>query len=198
MDYLNNHGYTNTYLPRRESTSITKSYTQKSVNLAEAVHLDAMYDLQRWINNSKSEIENYVSKRLWYEYEQELKEEDELLDLKLECTDIRGFLVDMRKGIDWFKNNFSDTPKILANFYNKINERNERLTRIKKYLSTRVRRYAALNAINNNDTNIEVTKLIQRKVILELKALDIFLSNNKRYTERKSMDEIMKGAGDND
>lgn len=194
MDYLNNHGYTNTYLPRRESTSITKSYTQKSVNLAEAVHLDAMYDLQRWISNSKSEIDNYVSKKVWYDCEREIKEENELLDLKLECTDIRGFLVDMRKGIDWFKNNFSDRPTILVNFYNKINQRNERLTKIKKYLSTRVRRYAALNAINNDDTSIEVTKLIQRKVIVELKALDIFLSNNKRYTERKSMDEIMKGG----
>jgi hypothetical protein len=162
--------------------------------LAEAVHLDAMYDLQRWISNSKSEIDNYVTKKLWYDYERELKEENELLDLKLECTDIRGFLVDMRKGIDWFKNNFSDRPTVLVNFYNKINQRNERLTKIKKYLSTRVRRYAALNAINNNDTSIEVTKLIQRKVIVELKALDIFLSNNKRYTERKSMDEIMKGG----
>ena len=162
--------------------------------MAEAVHLDAMYDLQRWISNSKSEIDNYVTKKLWYDYERELKEENELLDLKLECTDIRGFLVDMRKGIDWFKNNFSDRPTVLVNFYNKINQRNERLTKIKKYLSTRVRRYAALNAINNNDTSIEVTKLIQRKVIVELKALDIFLSNNKRYTERKSMDEIMKGG----
>ena len=194
MDYLNNHGYTATYLPRRESTSITQSYTQKSVNLAEAVHLDAMYDLQRWISNSKSEIDNYVTKKLWYDCEREIKEENELLDLKLECTDIRGFLVDMRKGIDWFKNNFSDRPTVLVNFYNKINQRNERLTKIKKYLSTRVRRYAALNAINNDDVSIEITKLIQRKVIVELKALDIFLSNNKRYTERKSMDEIMKGG----
>ena len=194
MDYLNNHGYTTTYLPRRESTSITQSYTQKSVNLAEAVHLDAMYDLQRWISNSKSEIDNYVTKKLWYDCEREIKEENELLDLKLECTDIRGFLVDMRKGIDWFKNNFSDRPTVLVNFYNKINQRNERLTKIKKYLSTRVRRYAALNAINNDDVSIEITKLIQRKVIVELKALDIFLSNNKRYTERKSMDEIMKGG----
>ena len=94
----------------------------------------------------------------------------------------------------WFKNNFSDRPTVLVNFYNKINQRNERLTKIKKYLSTRVRRYAALNAINNDDVSIEITKLIQRKVIVELKALDIFLSNNKRYTERKSMDEIMKGG----
>jgi len=162
--------------------------------LAEAVHLDAMYDLQRWISNSKSEIDNYVTKKLWYDCEREIKEENELLDLKLECTDIRGFLVDMRKGIDWFKNNFSDRPTVLVNFYNKINQRNERLTKIKKYLSTRVRRYAALNAINNDDVSIEITKLIQRKVIVELKALDIFLSNNKRYTERKSMDEIMKGG----
>ena len=196
MDYFN-HGYTKTYAPRREQTSVNTSYKQKDADLSNSFKLDSTYDLQRWINNAQSEITNYVDKKLWYDYERQLKDESEIKHLRLECTDIRGFLVDMRKGIDWYKNTFDSRPKILTRFHNKINQREKRLNRIKKYLSTRTRRYAAFNAINNTDISLETTKLIQHKIKTELKVLDIFTSNNKRYTKRKTMEEIMRGSNDN-
>jgi len=196
MDYFN-HGYTKTYAPRREQTSVNTSYKQKDADLSNSFKLDSTYDLQRWINNAQSEITNYVDKKLWYDYERQLKDESEIKHLRLECTDIRGFLVDMRKGIDWYKNTFDSRPKILTRFHNKINQREKRLNRIKKYLSTRTRRYAAFNAINNTDISLETTKLIQHKIKTELKVLDIFTSNHKRYTKRKTMEEIMRGSNDN-
>lgn len=196
MDYFN-HGYTKTYTPRREQTSVNTSYKQKDTDLSNSFKLDSMYDLQRWINDSESEINNYVTKKLWYDYERQIKGDDEIKDLRLECTDIRGFLVDMRKGIDWYKNTFDSRPKVLIQFYNKITQREKRLNRIKKYLSTRTRRYAAFNAINDTNISLETTKLIQHKIKTELKALDIFTSNHKRYTQRKTMDEIMRGSNDN-
>lgn len=196
MDYFN-HGYTKTYTPRREQTSVNTSYKQKDTDLSNSFKLDSMYDLQRWIKDSESEIKNYVTKKLWYDYERQIKGDDEIKDLRLECTDIRGFLVDMRKGIDWYKNTFDSRPKVLIQFYNKITQREKRLNRIKKYLSTRTRRYAAFNAINDTNISLETTKLIQHKIKTELKALDIFTSNHKRYTQRKTMDEIMRGSNDN-
>ena len=45
--------------------------------------------------------------------------------------------------------------------------------------------------------SLETTKLIQHKIKTELKVLDIFTSNNKRYTKRKTMEEIMRGSNDN-
>lgn len=196
MDYFN-HGYTKTYTPRREQTSVNTSYKQKDTDLSNSFKLDSLYDLQRWIKDSESEIKNYVTKKLWYDYERQIKGDDEIKDLRLECTDIRGFLVDMRKGIDWYKNTFDSRPKVLIQFYNKITQREKRLNRIKKYLSTRTRRYAAFNAINDTNISLETTKLIQHKIKTELKALDIFTSNHKRYTNRKTMDEIMRGSNDN-
>lgn len=196
MDYFN-HGYTKTYTPRREQTSVNTSYKQKDTDLSNSFKLDSLYDLQRWIKDSESEIKNYVTKKLWYDYERQIKGDDEIKDLRLECTDIRGFLVDMRKGIDWYKNTFDSRPKVLIQFYNKITQREKRLNRIKKYLSTRTRRYAAFNAINDTNISLETTKLIQHKIKTELKALDIFTSNHKRYTQRKTMDEIMRGSNDN-
>ena len=196
MNY-NNHGYTSTYLPRREQSTVTKSYEQKDTNISNSIKMDALYDLQRWITHAEIEIENYVSKKVWYDYERQLKGEKETLNLRLVCSDIRGFLVDMRKGIDWFKIKFDTRPKVLTNFYDRIIQRQKRLYVIKKYLSTRVRRYAAVNAINDTDVSLELTKLIQHKVRTELKALDIFLSNHKRYTQRKTMEEIMKGSNGN-
>jgi len=196
MDYFN-HGYTKTYTPRREQTSVNTSYKQKDTDLSNSFKLDSLYDLQRWIKDSESEIKNYVTKKLWYDYERQIKGDYEIKDLRLECTDIRGFLVDMRKGIDWYKNTFDSRPKVLIQFYNKITQREKRLNRIKKYLSTRTRRYAAFNAINDTNISLETTKLIQHKIKTELKALDIFTSNHKRYTNRKTMDEIMRGSNDN-
>jgi hypothetical protein len=196
MNY-SNHGYTTTYLPRREQTSVSNSYKQKDMDLSNSFKIDALYDLQRWIKSAESEIDNYVTKKVWYDYERQLKGEDETLNLRLMCSDIRGFLVDMRKGIDWYKMKFDTRPKVLINFYDKITQRQQRLNRIKKYLSTRTRRYAAFNAINNTNISLETTKLIQHKIRTELKALDIFLSNHKRYTQRKTMEEIMRGSNGN-
>jgi len=196
MNY-SNHGYTTTYLPRREQTSVSNSYKQKDMDLSNSFKIDALYDLQRWIKSAESEINNYVTKKVWYDYERQLKGEDETLNLRLMCSDIRGFLVDMRKGIDWYKMKFDTRPKVLINFYDKITQRQKRLNRIKKYLSTRTRRYAAFNAINNTNISLETTKLIQHKIRTELKALDIFLSNHKRYTQRKTMEEIMRGSNGN-
>ena len=196
MNY-SNHGYTTTYLPRREQTSVSNSYKQKDMDLSNSFKIDALYDLQRWIKSAESEIDNYVTKKVWYDYERQLKGEDETLNLRLMCSDIRGFLVDMRKGIDWYKMKFDTRPKVLINFYDKITQRQKRLDRIKKYLSTRTRRYAAFNAINNTNISLETTKLIQHKIRTELKALDIFLSNHKRYTQRKTMEEIMRGSNGN-
>lgn len=196
MNY-SNHGYTTTYLPRREQTSVSNSYKQKDMDLSNSFKIDALYDLQRWIKSAESEIDNYVTKKVWYDYERQLKGEDETLNLRLMCSDIRGFLVDMRKGIDWYKMKFDTRPKVLINFYDKITQRQKRLNRIKKYLSTRTRRYAAFNAINNTNISLETTKLIQHKIRTELKALDIFLSNHKRYTQRKTMEEIMRGSNGN-
>jgi len=193
MNY-SNHGYTTTYLPRREQTSVSNSYNQKNTDLSNSFKLDSLYDLQRWIDNANSEIDNYVVKKVWYDYERTLKSDEELKDLRLECTDIRGFLVDMRKGIDWYKMNFDSQPRVLINFYEKITQREKRLHKIKKYLSTRTRRYAAFNAINDTNISLETTKLIQHKIKTELKALDIFLSNHKRYVKRKTMDEIIRGG----
>jgi len=193
MNY-SNHGYTTTYLPRREQTSVSNSYNQKNTDLSNSFKLDSLYDLQRWIDNANSEIDNYVFKKVWYDYERTLKSDEELKDLRLECTDIRGFLVDMRKGIDWYKMNFDSQPRVLINFYEKITQREKRLHKIKKYLSTRTRRYAAFNAINDTNISLETTKLIQHKIKTELKALDIFLSNHKRYVKRKTMDEIIRGG----
>jgi len=196
MNY-SNHGYTTTYLPRREQTSVSNSYKQKDMDLSNSFKIDALYDLQRWIKSAESEIDSYVTKKVWYDYERQLKGEDETLNLRLMCSDIRGFLVDMRKGIDWYKMKFDTRPKVLINFYDKITQRQKRLNRIKKYLSTRTRRYAAFNAINNTNISLETTKLIQHKIRTELKALDIFLSNHKRYTQRKTMEEIMRGSNGN-
>jgi len=196
MNY-SNHGYTTTYLPRREQTSVSNSYKQKDMDLSNSFKIDALYDLQRWIKSAESEINNYVTKKVWYDYERQLKGEDETLNLRLMCSDIRGFLVDMRKGIDWYKMKFDTRPKVLINFYDRITQRQKRLNRIKKYLSTRTRRYAAFNAINNTNISLETTKLIQHKIRTELKALDIFLSNHKRYTQRKTMEEIMRGSNGN-
>lgn len=196
MNY-SNHGYTTTYLPRREQTSVSNSYKQKDMDLSNSFKIDALYDLQRWIKSAESEIDNYVTKKVWYDYERQLKGEDETLNLRLMCSDIRGFLVDMRKGIDWYKMKFDTRPKVLINFYDRITQRQKRLNRIKKYLSTRTRRYAAFNAINNTNISLETTKLIQHKIRTELKALDIFLSNHKRYTQRKTMEEIMRGSNGN-
>jgi len=193
MNY-SNHGYTTTYLPRREQTSVSNSYNQKNTDLSNSFKLDSLYDLQRWIYSANSEIDNYVVKKVWYDYERTLKSDEELKDLRLECTDIRGFLVDMRKGIDWYKMNFDSQPRVLINFYEKITQREKRLHKIKKYLSTRTRRYAAFNAINDTNISLETTKLIQHKIKTELKALDIFLSNHKRYVKRKTMDEIIRGG----
>lgn len=193
MNY-SNHGYTTTYLPRREQTSVSNSYNQKNTDLSNSFKLDSLYDLQRWIDSANSEIDNYVFKKVWYDYERTLKSDEELKDLRLECTDIRGFLVDMRKGIDWYKMNFDSQPRVLINFYEKITQREKRLHKIKKYLSTRTRRYAAFNAINDTNISLETTKLIQHKIKTELKALDIFLSNHKRYVKRKTMDEIIRGG----
>ena len=193
MNY-SNHGYTTTYLPRREQTSVSNSYNQKNTDLSNSFKLDSLYDLQRWIDSAKSEIDNYVVKKVWYDYERTLKSDEELKDLRLECTDIRGFLVDMRKGIDWYKMNFDSQPRVLINFYEKITQRQKRLHKIKKYLSTRTRRYAAFNAINDTNISLETTKLIQHKIKTELKALDIFLSNHKRYVKRKTVDEIIRGG----
>jgi len=173
MNY-SNHGYTTTYLPRREQTSVSNSYNQKNTDLSNSFKLDSLYDLQRWIDSANSEIDNYVVKKVWYDYERTLKSDEELKDLRLECTDIRGFLVDMRKGIDWYKMNFDSQPRVLINFYEKITQREKRLHKIKKYLSTRTRRYAAFNAINDTNISLETTKLIQHKIKTELKALDIF------------------------
>jgi len=196
MNY-SNHGYTTTYLPRREQTSVSNSYQQKDTDLSNTFKIDALYDLQRWIKSAESEIDNYVTKKVWYDYERQLKGEDETLNLRLVCSDIRGFLVDMRKGIDWYKMKFDTRPTVLTNFYDKITQRQKRLNRIKKYLSTRTRRYAAFNAINGTNISLELTKLIQHKIRTELKVLDIFLSNHKRYTQRKTMEEIMKGSNGN-
>jgi len=196
MNY-SNHGYTTTYLPRREQTSVSNSYKQKDMDLSNSFKIDALYDLQRWIKSAESEIDSYVTKKVWYDYERQLKGEDETLNLRLMCSDIRGFLVDMRKGIDWYKMKFDTRPKVLINFYDRITQRQKRLNRIKKYLSTRTRRYAAFNAINNTNISLETTKLIQHKIRTELKALDIFLSNHKRYTQRKTMEEIMRGSNGN-
>lgn len=196
MNY-SNHGYTTTYLPRREQTSVSNLYQQKDTDLSNTFKIDALYDLQRWIKSAESEIDNYVTKKVWYDYERQLKGEDETLNLRLVCSDIRGFLVDMRKGIDWYKMKFDTRPTVLTNFYDKITQRQKRLNRIKKYLSTRTRRYAAFNAINGTNISLELTKLIQHKIRTELKVLDIFLSNHKRYTQRKTMEEIMKGSNGN-
>jgi hypothetical protein len=194
MDYLNNHGYTNSYKPRREATSVYNGYTQKQTNLANSVYLDSLSDLHRWCSEAKKEINDYVITRGYYEEYLMNTDDPRESKYKEKLSDQRGFLVDMRKGIDWFKNTYTKRPKVLTDFYDYINDRQERLTRLKKYLSTRVRKYSALNYINDTDHSLEISKYIQRYVNYELKLLDIFTSKDRRYVERKTMEQIMGGT----
>lgn len=189
MEYLGN-GYSKNYSPRRDSTTIFNRHSEKETNLANIVYLDDLSDLKRWVKNSYQIIDEYTTNKLL----QEMAIDDDQIDFYKEMTsDQRGFLVDMRKGMDWFKKRYEKSPKVLSDFYLYITERNSRLLRIKKYLSTRVRKFTALNYINDTDHSLEKTKLLQSLIRYELKALDIFLSKHRRFVERKTMEQILNG-----
>lgn len=189
MEYLGN-GYSKNYSPRRDSTTIFNRHTEKETNLANVVYLDDLSDLNRWCKNSRSQITEYVTNKILQEM---AVDEDQVNHYKDMSSDQRGFLVDMRKGMDWFKKRYEKSPKVLSDFYLYITERNDRLLRIKKYLSTRVRKFTALNYINDTDHSLEKTKFLQMFIKHELKALDIFLSKHRRFVERKTMEQILNG-----
>lgn len=189
MEYLGN-GYSKNYSPRRDSTTIFNRHTEKETNLANVVYLDDLSDLNRWCKNSRSQITEYVTNKILQEM---AMDEDQVNHYKDMSSDQRGFLVDMRKGMDWFKKRYEKSPKVLSDFYLYITERNDRLLRIKKYLSTRVRKFTALNYINDTDHSLEKTKFLQMFIKHELKALDIFLSKHRRFVERKTMEQILNG-----
>jgi len=189
MEYLGN-GYSKNYSPRRDSTTISNRHTERETNLANVVYLDDLGDLNRWCKNSRSEITDYVTNKILQEM---AIDEEQMNYYKDVSSDQRGFLVDMRKGMDWFKKRYEKTPKVLSNFYLYITERNDRLLRIKKYLSTRVRKFTALNYINDTEHSLEKTKFLQMFIKHELKALDIFLSKHRRFVERKTMEQILNG-----
>lgn len=194
MDYFNNHGYTNSYKPRRDASSIHNTYSEKQSNIANSVYLDSLSDLHRWCSNVKKEIDSYVVTRGYYE-ENLLNSNDPREEkYKEKLSDQRSFLIDMRKGIDWFKSQYEKKPNVLTDFYSYIYSRQDRLLKLKKYLSTRVRKYSALNYINDTEHSLEITKYIQRYVGYELKLLDIFTSKDRRYVERKTMEQIMGGV----
>ena len=189
MEYLGN-GYSKNFSPRRDSSTVYNRYKENDTNLANVVYLDDLSDLNRWCKDAKQEIESYVTNKMVQDL---ITDEDQLSYYKETSSDQRGFLVDMRKGMDWFVSRYDKRPKVLQSFYLYITERNERLLRIKKYLSTRVRKFTALNHINDTEHSLERTKFLQSFVKHELKALDIFLSKNRRFVERKTMEQILNG-----
>ena len=189
MEYLGN-GYSKNFSPRRDSSTVYNRYKENETNLANVVYLDDLSDLNRWCKNSRSQINEYVTNKILQEM---AMDEDEINHYKDMSSDQRGFLVDMRKGMDWFKKRYEKSPKVLSNFYLYITERNDRLLRIKKYLSTRVRKFTALNYINDTEHSLEKTKFLQMFIKHELKALDIFLSKHRRFVERKTMEQILNG-----
>ena len=99
MEYLGN-GYSKNYSPRRDSTTISNRHTEKETNLANVVYLDDLSDLNRWRKNSRSEITDYVTNKILQDM---AVDEDQINYYKDVSSDQRGFLVDMRKGMDWFK-----------------------------------------------------------------------------------------------
>jgi hypothetical protein len=187
MEHLNNNGYSSSYRPKRDSSTVTNRYTENDTELANIVYLDALNDLKRWCDNAKSEIEGYVK----YSRKYQATGNERYKEL---TSDIRSFLVDMRKGVDWFKINYDKTPSFLKDFQNYISCRKDRLIILKKYLSTRVRRFTALNYINNTQYDLSITKLLQDKIKYELKVLDIFVSKDRRYVKRKTIEEIINGG----
>lgn len=189
MEYLGN-GYSKNFSPRRDSSTVYNRYKENETNLANVVYLDDLSDLNRWCKNSRSQINEYVTNKILQEM---AMDEDQMNYYKDMSSDQRGFLVDMRKGMDWFKKRYEKSPKVLSNFYLYITERNDRLLRIKKYLSTRVRKFTALNYINDTEHSLEKTKFLQMFIKHELKALDIFLSKHRRFVERKTMEQILNG-----
>lgn len=185
----NQTGFSKSYLPKRQQASIHPSKTEtNNSDLSESVYLDNLFDLKRWVKNSKEEMETYVSKNLELIYERNFDDGNKIhiQIIKSEISDIRGFLIDMRKGIDWYKSEYDEIPTFLQNFYDKLNSDYFRLRRLKSYLSKRLRKYAALNSMYSQNTPVEKTRFMKEYIEFRLKAIDIFLSQKDRFTIRKN------------
>jgi hypothetical protein len=115
---------------------------------------------------------------------------------KIKTSEHRKHLIDMRKGIDWFKLNYEETPKFLHNFYLSLENRKFRLQIAKKYLLKRIRSYSAININSESQYSLDLTRNMRNKIKYELNAIDIFLSMNRRFVDRKTPEEIMCGAID--
>lgn len=186
----NQTGFSKTYLPKRQQASVypTLNETNNS-DLAESVYLDNLSDLKRWVQNSKEEMKTYVSKNVLLTYERNFKDDNEayIQKIKSEISDTRGFLIDMRKGIDWYKSEYDNHPQFLESFYAELRKDYSRFTKLKSYLSKRLRKYGALNSTYNQDISVENTRFMKLYIDFRIKAIDIFLSQNERFTVRKNL-----------
>jgi len=179
----NSHGYSKNYFPKRDQSSIYSNVDHtKKVSIADSIRVDALFDLKRWVKGATTGIKDYASMRLDYETSKlSMSHHDPILT---ETSEQRKYLIDMRKGIDWFKLNYEDNPRFLDNFYLSLENRKFRLQLAKKYLLKRIRSYSAINTTSRYQYSLDLTRDMRNKIKYELGAIDIFFSMSRRFVDR--------------
>lgn len=189
------HGYNSNYKPKADTikNSFNNSNTYSDYTKFKN---DSLNDLHRWVNEFKEGLELYVEQKYLYEIEkiQQNENEDNRREMKLEVSDSKGFLEDMRKAFDWYENNFDNEPHEYTDFIKYYSIELKRLKKLKKYLSYRVRSLAGKRMYN------ETSKDLLKYLRIRIDAINILF--NPKYNERTPLHIIyginIEGDSEND
>lgn len=135
---------------------------------------DMFNDVNRWVSNAIEEISVVTEKRRRYFLNFQNLSEFQQKSVSMDITESQSFLVMVRKGIDWFYNRYGYYPPKVENFLDTCKKDYERLSKIKVYLSRRIRKHS-------NFYNIEKSKNLKIFVESKLKALYPFISKKYQY-----------------
>lgn len=158
------------------------------------IDVSDLNDFRRWVRNFEILMDEYSDEKYLYEKEKMLNIEDEELrsELKLSVSDNKGALVDLRKGFDWFVNEYKKEPTCYHAMVKRLSIKQNRLKKLKKYLSYRVRSLAGKGEFN------EISKDILMYIRIKLDAINILF--DPKHNERTPLEIIygLENIEDND
>jgi len=182
--YRQSHGQNNNITPSYDNDKTNNVLSKSTYSKYRNFKTDSLNDLYMWMETFDETMGNYVEQKYAYEKEKELKIEnkDDRQRMKLQVSDNKGCLEDMRKGFDWFYNTFENYPLEFKSFKKNYSIELKRLKKLKKYLSYRVRSLAGKRMYN------EPSKEILKFLRIKIDAINILF--DPKYNERTSIEDI--------
>lgn len=180
--YRQSHGVNNNYQPKHDRDA-DSAFKNSSYDEKKSFKYDTILDLHHWVDGFREVIDKYSNEKYLYEKEKELKIQNEAdrNEMKLIVSDDKGYLEDIRKALDWYVDSFGEETvyqKLIKDFSIELN----RLKKLKKYLSYRVRSLAGKGLYN------EPSKEILQYLRIRMDAINILFDS--KYDERTPLEII--------